>query len=552
MYLYLLYFFAISSSCLASLTQLTPQENAAVNQRLQDFYAPELNPEVMSSPTLKYDVVTGEPSHPNENLAASPAPLSNPLLKMAGKKLSKSFQKFHCEHFLKKRFPLMDCNSDFKNPGWSVVYTNDRIEALTDSWIIPTYQLDYIPISGKINHDAWSDDYWRTKWGQTAFRYGQGDFKLATTYPEATGAYQPTIEWNTFTSLLPEQVSQKVLFWSPAEKYDLTVGDGQFKLTKNQKQAGKYSLNSEGDVENWMGICHGWAPAALMVSRPTRPVMTKGLNNVNVTWYPNDIKAMVSLSWANANYPTNFIGGRCDVKNPKTLQNGRVAQQECFDTNPATFHLALGNMIGRAQTGFIFDKSFDYEVWNQPVVAYETLYFNPLNTNQRSQNWREVAVPYDLRFKRHDRFQFPLTRGSAGSTAGNPSDANIQYIVGAITSVVYLAEVRPNHSTEVQQDRYLRETYIYDLEIENHNQKWIATGGEWHQNSHPDFMWVPKKDATSATNFDQPALNVALGLPPTSLETSIAQQASQHGNPLCQVIKALIAQSTGVDSYKCQ
>ena len=61
-----------------------------------------------------------------------------------------------------------------------------------------------------------------------------------------------------------------------------------------------------------------------------------------------------------------------------------------------------------------------------------------------------------------------------------------------------------------------------------------------------------QKNANSATNFDQVALNVALGLPPNSAETATAQQASQHGNPLCQVIKALIAQSTGVDSYQCQ
>jgi hypothetical protein len=552
MYLYLLSFFMLCSGCLASLTELTPQENQAVNQRLQDFYDPELNKEVMNSPTLKYDVVTGATSHPNSHLAESPEGIKNPLLKRAGKKISKQFQKFHCEHFLKKRFPLIDCNSNFQNNGWSVNYTNDRIEDLTDGWIIPTYQLDYIPVSGKINHDAWSDDYWRTQWGQTAFRYGQGGFKLGTTYKEATAAYQSLTEWNSFRFFSPDQISEKVLSWSPAEKYDLTVGDYQFNLTQNQKQAGQYSLNSTGDVEGWMGICHGWAPAALMAARPTRPVVAKGLNNINVTWYPNDIKAMVSLSWANASYPTNFIGGRCDVKNPKTLQNGRVAQQECFDTNPATFHLALGNMIGRAQTGFIFDKSFDYEVWNQPIVAYETIYFNPLNTNQRSQNWREVAVPYDSRFKRYDRFQFPLTRGSAGSTASNPSDANIQYVVGAITSVVYLAEVRPQLTTGVQQDRYVRETYIYDLEIENHNQKWVATGGEWQQNSHPDFLWVPKKGATSATNFDRNMINVGLGLPPNNIETATAQQASQHGNPLCQVIKALIAQSTGVDSYPCQ
>ena len=81
-------------------------------------------------------------------------------------------------------------------------------------------------------------------------------------------------------------------------------------------------------------------------------------------WYPDDIKALATLAWSTGRFRANQISGRCDAKDPKTFPNGRLSQQECFDTNPATFHLALANLIGRHGVPFIMDAAYDYEVWN--------------------------------------------------------------------------------------------------------------------------------------------------------------------------------------------
>ena len=192
-------------------------------------------------------------------------------------------------------------------------------------------------------------------------------------------------------------------------------------------------------------------------------------------------------------------------------------------------------------------RVFDYEVWNQPIIAYETTYFNPLLPSKKSKNWREVAVAYNWQFKRQDRFQSPLTRGRLSPNTGTHDDSQIKYVVGAITTVVFLAEIRPEHSDQVQEDKLYRDTYTYDLEIEDLQGNLVASGGEWHENSHPDFLWVPQKDASPLAEQDTNSYWVNLRTEPTVFNTQKAQLSSQKGNPLCSIIKSLVFESTGTD-----
>jgi hypothetical protein len=503
----------------------------------------------MNRPIPKFNVLTGEQTQSNPFLAKGPD-TSHPLKKQAGAKLLPAFQTAYCEKVIKKHFPKTNCSSA-EPLKWSMIQSNDQVKNLTQTWLeSPSYTLNDLPTEGKITHDAWSDDYWRTRWGLTAYRYGLSQFSPMN-YEEAVNSFNPVSELASLKGLNPKEVTERTIFWSPAEKYDLTVGDSQFNLTQQQKNEGKKYLNNEGDVESWMGLCHGWAPAALMVNRPQKPVTVKDSQENDVIWYPNDIKAMITLAWAQGTLKNNFVGGRCNTKNAETFSNGRLKQQECFDNNPATFHLALGNMLGREHVGFVYDKSFDYEVWNQPIIAYETTYFDPLNPTRRSKNWQNVAVEYSSKFKKNDRFQSPLTRGKTRWILRKYDDSKIKYVVGAITTVVYLAEIRPEHTPESQEDRAFRETYTYDLELEEAQGQLVASGGEWHENNHPDFLWVVQKGKIPVTRFDNNALSIDFTHSPSKMLTETAKLSSQHGNPLCRLIKELIFQSTGSDTYNC-
>ena len=54
---------------------------------------------------------------------------------------------------------------------------------------------------------------------------------------------------------------------------------------------------------------------------------------------------MTTLAWANGDTKPTGLVGAVTRKNVETYPNGRIKAQECFDNNPSTFHLVLGNMI---------------------------------------------------------------------------------------------------------------------------------------------------------------------------------------------------------------
>ncbi len=529
--------FSFISSSLMAMNSLTTVEQNEVEARIESFYQSSA-PENMNTRIPKFGVTKNTFITPNQEMK-SDSVSANPLINLAGKKAEDKFQKAYCEKFLKKNFPTIDCD----NSQDSSFQENDQVEDLTDSWVDNvTHDLDSIPTSGKAAVTPWSDDYWRTRWGLTSYRYSEGtEFP---TYREAIASYAQPLSWMNLLNLGPAEIVKSVVAWSPSEKYDLAVGDVEFTLTKEQKNEGQSSIGPDGNVEDWMGLCHGWAAVANVVDRPMKPVKLTGPEGIKVEFYPNDIKALLTLGWANGNFKTNFIGGRCNAKKPQVYPNGRLKQQECFDNNPATFHLVLGNMLGIGKLPFAYDKTFDYEVWNQPVTSYELTYFNPLNPSKKSKKWEQVAVAYDDTFKAKDRFQNPNTRGEGGR------DRNVQKIVGVIATVIYVSEYSPVHSPNPQNDELVRESYTYDLELSEQNGKMVPTGGEWHSNLHPDFLWAAKKGSFASSKADRVELDFDGKNEPSALVSNTAKKASNEANPLCQVMKVLVKRSSGMD-YPC-
>jgi hypothetical protein len=328
----------------------------------------------MNTPTRKVILETGKPwgETPKKSmlrLKPGDEP-SDELLKQASRKGTDFYEKTYCQMVLKKKFPSLRCDVP---SGRQKSKPHDNVKLLTDGWISsPTYNLDEIKTKGKASKSPlWSDDYWRLQWGATSYRYETGE--EFEDYDSAVKAYKQPSAWQSaLKKFRPAELALEVAKWSPAEKYDLTVADKEFSLTKAQKAYGWRYRNKDDEVEAWMGICHGWAAASIMVPRPSQTARSVGPDGVSVKWYPADVRAMVSLAWASSeDRSSNFVGGRCEVKDPKTYENGRLKQDACFDNAPDTFHLALGNLVGAAGRSFVMDKTFDYEVWNQPIHSYE-------------------------------------------------------------------------------------------------------------------------------------------------------------------------------------
>ena len=369
-------------------------------------------------------------------------------------------------------------SDQFDERARSIFLDNDRADLLTD--IYRQTSLRGIEDNGlmqaRLPEQPWSDDYWGLYLGVLGHRYADNKFPSSTDW-KVNFDY---IQRNPAAAVLASNDQNAINQLSPSEKYDILVGDQQFSLTKQMWEEGRKYYERYGQVELWMGICHGWAPAAYMLRRPVNGVTVLAADGqTSLSFSPSDIKALASLLWAKVSPQVKFIGGRCNDKNPQAdPQTGRILAQNCFDTNPGTWHLAIVNQIGVSQRSMVMDATYDYEVWNQPVLAYSSSYFNPAS-GAAVTSLAEATV---------SKAQFNNDKFAAYRGAQTDS------IVGVAMEVEYLVETAPsvNSPDSPHRDRVMKVRYLYDLELDISGK---IIGGEWYQNAHPDFLWTPAKGA---------------------------------------------------------
>lgn len=251
---------------------------------------------------------------------------------------------------------------------------------------------------------------------------------------------------------------------SPLEKYDRAFHGGQNKAVEWEIRNHTRSPNAEG--ANWAGHCNGFAAASLRHREPDQSVTRGG-----VTFTAREIKALLAEVHMSAKF--YILGGnRCDGQREenKPIERGDRADAEvmgeCEDVNPATFHLALTNWIGRQKHGLIMDRQLTDEVWNYPVYAYEIIEEQGLLSLDEVRNkgyWTSVPKPYRY----------------------NPIAQSFAYVKMAVT----YSDMLSNGETLNVQKPVVR-AYEYLLEL---NEFGEIIGGEWLNNSirnHPDFIWV--------------------------------------------------------------
>jgi hypothetical protein len=389
---------------------------------------------------------------------------------------------------------------------------------------------------GKLDETPWSDTYWPIYMGVLGARYANQNFSAASNWK---GYYEFISSKSEKLSKLAKNANPLMLeSLSPSEKYDLLIGDltdgvttyESGYLTPHMWEEGRQYWDEKGEVEAWMGICHGWAAAAYMLPRPTKAVDISSANGqIALKFYPSDIKGLGSYLWAKTSVPTRFIGGRCNDKDAeKDPETGRVLNEKCFDTNPANWHQIIVNQIGLAKKSFIMDATFDYEVWNQPVYSYSYKYFNP-QTGKSARSLRTATVAAN----KFSNDKFKKFRSSKAA-----------HFVGIEMEVTYVVETGANHNEvdSAVHDATTTVTYMYDLELD---QNMEIVGGEWYSNIHPDFLWNPVADGRASTIGDQRLTGTWDGtsaLPKFWRDVAV-MTAVHNGLPLASIVESLIEAS---------
>lgn len=404
-----------------------------------------------------------------------------------------------------------------------------------------------LPTKGKAKTQmGWSNDYWPIAFGSLSMRYVLS--RSYDSYREAFNSYKQPHDYEMALKHNGHQPLNEIFSdnWSPAEKYDLLVGDTEFTLTKMLKEEGTgYSdakidqdtqtiVSLTKDVPLWMGKCHGWAAASTVVPRVDRDITLRGANGDLVHFHPDDIRGLITLKWAQSRFETLYVGGRCNKSLKKgeiqrDPDSGAIYDNDCFDVNPATFHTVITNQLGIRKKSIVMDATFDDEVWNHPIRQFRIVkFFNP-ETRKTYDTAKAALVAYDFK-----RDPFKKLRETKWEEAHRVSKQWIDYknrtgnefrptsVVGVVMEVIYLVETKPRHE-KPRPDQLVKVTYYYDVELDESGS---LVGGEWYTNRHPDFLWGVGENTHPLNSVDI-AISQQLGLTYDGTAESLKKIAAQ-------------------------
>jgi hypothetical protein len=351
---------------------------------------------------------------------------------------------------------------------------------------------------------AWADTYWPTAEGSHNVRWLGPTVKSPmekydAAFNNAPGcATQPPMygtgakaKWDTYNGCAgPAAKWQSNSFQGGSDMHDGVDNDGDGKVDD-------HGTDGIDGIAGWWGTCHAWAPAALMLPEPQKAVTVNGQ-----TFEVADIKALMQNIFDSSS--AVMLGGRCNSKEITHDVNGS-ANDACADVNPGAMHVILTNFLGIAQLPLVEDRTANYEVWNQPVLAYEVK--------------KQVEVTATAANQ---------CVGQTGSTWKYNTNAKKLYEVSMF--VTYLTESGASRTPVGFANNKAYDTYHYILET---NTAGKVIGGRFctdSTNSHIDFLWSP----TGSYRSSNPHINVA------KVKELIAKSISTGGttNPTAKVFTA--------------
>lgn len=344
------------------------------------------------------------------------------------------------------------------------------------------YRISELPLQGRAQNEAWPSTYWPTYEDSIQHRWRRGELSPAEKFDQAFNGWTPA---EGFMDLRPFSRSN----WTEwDESYYSSLGPLASHVSRNMgnrrdrdqaraaiaaaPEGEQPTRPDEWEVETWWGLCHAWVPASMLEERPLRSVEYNG-----VTFHVGDMEALLIAAYNRS--AADMIGGRCNRGGSdedyqvERDENGRAINPECRDTNPGSFHVIMTNFLGRLNIPYAEDRTYDYQVWNQPVVEYEVTKMEEI----------DVARANEL-------------LGLTGDTYIYNDDAVKLYEVNANTT--YITESHASTTPADASSHERRDYYTYILEVDADGK---VIGGEWTgrtRSNHPDFLWNPRARTSSS------------------------------------------------------
>ena len=254
-----------------------------------------------------------------------------------------------------------------------------------------------------------------------------------------------------------------------------------------------------GGVETWWGLCHAWVPAAMLEQEPMHAVEHNGHK-----FEVSDIKALLIDQYNRTR--SYIINDRCNAREVERDDEGRVKDDECRDTNAGTYHLIMANFLGVMKRAVAEDRTYNYEVWNQPIIEWEVTDMNEITAAAANQL---LGIEGDIyKYNENAKTFFEVRAKSYYITE---SQASTKPFTDEITSYTNTDD------------------YHYILELDADGK---INGGEWigySQTSHPDFLWLPVSARLGNPSIDMSNVKMLLE---KSREISIGNDTTTDGEIL--------------------
>ena len=215
-------------------------------------------------------------------------------------------------------------------------------------------KLSALPLKGHAIRIPWSDTYWPKNKGSISHRWSNEWMKR-----KGPQSAEEAMTWS----------ASELQALSPAEKYDLYVGNYNYSLTS------RVEAESSPLTPSWQGHCHGWTMASIHYTEPS-PVTVTNPDGIRIDFGSSDIKALLTYYqgdvaqslWGQSILPftrdVKVGGGTCLSQSP--------TDSNCQDANPGLFHIALANFLGVRKQAFGIDATTTREKWNHPVYRYQS------------------------------------------------------------------------------------------------------------------------------------------------------------------------------------
>lgn len=319
-----------------------------------------------------------------------------------------------------------------------------------------------LPMTGSQidNRYGWSETYWPSNVGGIAYRWS---------HPNPEPFKYKLLSKSELMSMSQQELSQL----SPAEMYDIAMGDYNYTLTKR-------ALNNYSSRDLWWeGICHGWSQAATNYPEPAKVLVTNP-DGIRVPFGSSDVKGLLAMHEAyNYGGAFSFTGRRCKVNgkvegegdnrdaNPNPPATELANTPDCKDVNAGAFHVVITNMLGVHGRGFVADVDRFNDVWNQPITSYDSTI-----TSEEAVTDADVASG----ISRKVRVSTKMTYGE---------ELKFYTVEAAASGSRNFVSKEPVTGTVHQEFR--SKPYEYILEIDGAGK---VVGGTWISETRPDFLWM--------------------------------------------------------------